>query len=41
MLFPLRLWHDTESILDDTVESKNIGNPVTEQVDNFLTVGRW
>ena len=35
MLFPLGLWCDTESILDDTGESENSGNPVEEQVDNF------
>ena len=35
MLFSLGLWNDTESILDDTDESENSGNPVKEQVDNF------
>ena len=35
ILFPLGLWHDAESILDDTGESENSGNPVGEQVDNF------
>ena len=34
MLFPLGLQHDTESILDDTGESENSGNPVEEQVNN-------
>ena len=38
MLFPLGLWHDTESILDDTGKSKSSGNPVEEQVDNFPIV---
>ena len=38
MLFPLGLWHDTESILDNTGESENSGNPVEERVDNFLIV---
>ena len=35
MLFPLGLWCDIESILDDTGESEKSGNPVREQVDNF------
>ena len=35
MHFLLGLWHDTESILDDTGESEVSGNPVEEQVDNF------
>ena len=39
MLFTLGLQHDTESVLDDIVESKNSGNPVSEQVDNFSTSG--
>ena len=38
MLFLLGLRHDTESILDDTGKSENSGNPVREQVDNFLIV---
>ena len=38
MLFLLDLWCDTESILDDTQESENSGNPVEEQVDNFLAI---
>ena len=38
MLFLLDLWCDTESILDDTGESENSGNPVGEQVDNFLII---
>ena len=38
MLFLLGLWHDTESILDDTDESEDSGNPVEEQVDNFPIV---
>ena len=38
MLFPLGLPCDTESILDDTGESENSGNPVEEQVDNFWIV---
>ena len=37
MLFLLGLWHDTESILDDTGESAYLGNPVKKQVDNFST----
>ena len=37
-LFLLGLWHDTGSILDDTGESENSGNPVEEQVDDFLIV---
>ena len=35
MLFPLGLQCDIESIVDDTGESENSGNPVPEQVDNF------
>ena len=35
MLFPLGLWCDTESILDNTGESDDSGNPINEQVDNF------
>ena len=38
MLFLLGLWNDTESILDDMGESESSGNPVEEQVDNFLIV---
>ena len=38
MLFLLGLWHDTESILDDTGKSESLGNPVEEQVDNFPIV---
>ena len=38
MLFLLGLWHDTESILDDTGKSESSGNPVEEQVDNFLAI---
>ena len=37
MLFLLGLRCDTESILDDIDESEDTGNPVPEQVDNFLT----
>ena len=37
MLFPLGLQCDTESVLNDIGESKNSGNPVLEQVDNFPT----
>ena len=35
MLFLLGLWHDTESMLNDTGESEISGNPVKEQVVNF------
>ena len=38
MLFLLGLWHDTESIIDDTGESENLRNPVREQVDYFPIV---
>ena len=38
MLFPLGLWHDTESILDDTGKPESSGNTVEEQVDNFPIV---
>ena len=38
MLFLLGLWHDTESISDDTGEFENSGNPVEEHVDNFPIV---
>ena len=38
MLFLLGLWHDTESILNDTGEFEVPRNPVVEQVDNFLIV---
>ena len=37
MLFLLGLRCDMESIMDDTSESDNLGNPVPEQVDNFPT----
>ena len=37
MLFLLGLQHDIESIMDDTSESENLGNPGPEQVDNFPT----
>ena len=37
MLFPLGLQCDIESIMDNTGESENVGNPVPEQVDNFPT----
>ena len=39
VLFLLGLQCDAESILDNTGESANSGNPVKEQVDNFPTVG--
>ena len=35
MLFPLGIQHEIEGILDDIVTSKNSGNPVSVQVDNF------
>ena len=38
MLFPLGLRSDTESILADTGEFENSGNPVKERVDNFPIV---
>ena len=36
MLFPLALWCDIESTLNDMGKSDVLGNPVIEQVDNFL-----
>ena len=38
MLFLLGLWHDIESILDDTGKSEISGNPVEEKVDNLPIV---
>ena len=38
ILFLLGLWHDTESIFNDTGKFENSGNPVREQVDNFPIV---
>ena len=38
MLFQLGLWHDTESILDDTGESEVPRNPTVEQADNLPIV---
>ena len=35
MLFPLGIQHEIEDILDDIGGSKNSGNPVSVQVDNF------
>ena len=35
MLFPLALWHDIGSTLNDIGESEILGNPVMEQVGNF------
>ena len=37
MLFPLGLQCDKGSVWDDIGESENSGNPVPEQVDNFLS----
>ena len=38
MLFLLGPWHDTESMLVDTGESEQSGNPVRNQVNNFLII---
>ena len=38
MLFPLGLWHDIGSILDDTGKFEISRNPVEEQVENFSMV---
>ena len=35
MLFPLALWCDIESTLNDVGKSEILGNPLIEQVDNF------